>query len=248
MSSDAVQQSVSCFESGNQVTSKSSIVIRSIDWSNHVPTELVAHIFSFVVRELGIAERRESPLALCAVCRKWRSISISTPRLWSIPRLSFKRPLDDGYEFVLLQQWLSRAAAVPLFLDLRDQVYLCSEEESHLEIKMKTMADTIASVLPRSSAVYMRLEGDLLVYLDPAAAFSMNIPYTLLEDVHLLITQSYAKMIDLRACPNLRNLVSIYHPHHRFVFGDTQFNALGQVDMAGNMHDIYVCSHTLQLV
>lgn len=61
---------------------------------------------------------------------------------------------------------------------------------------MKTMADTIGSVLTRSSAVYMRLEGGL--YLDPAAAFSMNIPYTLLEDVHLLITQSYAKMIDLQ--------------------------------------------------
>ncbi|KAJ7279494.1 hypothetical protein C8J57DRAFT_1175391 [Mycena rebaudengoi] len=58
----------------------------------------------------------EAPLLLAQVCHQWRSIALTTPRLWSCFRLS--RPLySTGYSntvFLLLETWLSRSGSSPL--------------------------------------------------------------------------------------------------------------------------------------
>ncbi len=234
-SNDTIEQSTDCLKSAIQVTNESETTMKPIIWSDYIPTELVANIFSFVVEEQENWWDRESPLLLCAVCRKWRSIAISTPRLWRTVKLRFKRPLDNEYELVLLQQWLDRAAAVPLYLYLGQNIYPYGANQPDLDTRMKNMENIISSVLPRSSTVLIRLQDG--PYLKLATAFSIDIPYKLLEEIRFTAPNLSSKTIDLRACTNL--ILGILHPYRRFEFGDNQFHSLRHLVMTGNMHDIY---------
>ncbi len=194
MASDAIQQDVvNISEPANQVTSSSEISIKPTVWSDRIPIELVASIFAFVVEERKVWWRMESPLLLCVVCRKWRSIAISTPRLWRLLRPRFKSPLDNEYEFVLLQQWLDRVAAIPISLDLFHDVY--RYKTSLADSRMKKMADFIAtSILPRSNAVRIVTRNGHPFNLSPA--FSTHIPYKLLKNLHLILNDN--TLIDLQ--------------------------------------------------
>lgn len=61
-----------------------------------------------------------APLLLCHVCRQWRNIVFSSPRLWTslsvLIRLGAAVPAPD-----LVALWLSRSGALPLNLALRQQ-------------------------------------------------------------------------------------------------------------------------------
>ncbi|KAJ7685642.1 hypothetical protein DFH06DRAFT_48335 [Mycena polygramma] len=83
-----------------------------------VPTEILAEIFvhclpgdDFVSPDLATA-----PLVLCGICRRWREVAISTPRLWSSLFIDFD--LRAAYETGLYETWLSRAGDTPLSLSL----------------------------------------------------------------------------------------------------------------------------------
>ncbi|KAJ7685645.1 hypothetical protein DFH06DRAFT_1029461 [Mycena polygramma] len=89
-----------------------------------VPTEILAEIFihclpgdDFVVPDLAT-----TPLILCGICRRWREVAISTPRLWSSLRIDFDiMRRRQVYETQFYQMWLSRAGGYPLSLSLRDE-------------------------------------------------------------------------------------------------------------------------------
>lgn len=115
-----------------------------------LPTELISDIFLLVVAfpsngdpaydpknglELRPLRGEISPLLLCKICRRWRSIAFSTPLLWARLRIKFKKPLSDGYERHLLRQWLDRAGTCPLSLTIFDTLYdnVCFTDEGSQE-------------------------------------------------------------------------------------------------------------------
>jgi hypothetical protein len=58
-----------------------------------------------------------APLLLGSVCRRWRTIALSTPRLWA----SFSLTIDEDYlksDVLLANTWFSRAGACPLSIAL----------------------------------------------------------------------------------------------------------------------------------
>lgn len=53
------------------------------------------------------------PLSFSQVCSTWRSIALSTPRMWSTIYLTIKNPLSFPMYSELVREWLKRANPIP---------------------------------------------------------------------------------------------------------------------------------------
>ncbi|KAK7024933.1 F-box domain-containing protein [Favolaschia claudopus] len=71
----------------------------------HLPTEILSLIFTFAVlpqepirNYMGfpLMDMKTGPWPLSAVCRRWRSITLSSPRLWAFLQLDFIDELPDA--------------------------------------------------------------------------------------------------------------------------------------------------------
>lgn len=108
---------------------------------DRLPTELITRILFYVVEApLHYPRMKKSdwdepnaidrPCLPCSVCRRWRSIAFSTPQLWEYINVRFKKPLEDGYECVLLKQWLERSGQNLISLKV-GTLYECIEGNSY---------------------------------------------------------------------------------------------------------------------
>ncbi|KAF9066952.1 hypothetical protein BDP27DRAFT_1174984, partial [Rhodocollybia butyracea] len=91
-----------------------------------LPVEILTEIFTHCLPSKHIPPSSlimEAPLVLLSVCREWRTVALSTPRLWCSPRIRLPssghltdaklKPHHTGIE-----QWLDRSGSLPLFLSL----------------------------------------------------------------------------------------------------------------------------------
>ncbi|KAJ7508751.1 hypothetical protein B0H11DRAFT_1962453 [Mycena galericulata] len=88
--------------------------------ARRLPDDVVRGIFTASLPSLGNAAftRHESPLLLCQICSAWRSVALSTPRLWaSIHIVVSDKPrlerLVDG-----VKSWLARSGVLPLAISM----------------------------------------------------------------------------------------------------------------------------------
>jgi hypothetical protein len=83
----------------------------TLSYALRLPPELLSEIF---VQCPNLTEMRG---VVCRICRAWRQIAMSTPRLWTDISLSF---LDDRFDenMWLLRTWCDRAGTLPLSVAL----------------------------------------------------------------------------------------------------------------------------------
>ncbi|KAK6967109.1 hypothetical protein R3P38DRAFT_3244578 [Favolaschia claudopus] len=101
-----------------------------------LPVEITSEIFLSMIPfssppRLDLPLPREAPMLLTQVCRRWRNIAFSLPRLWATLRLSFQyawRPKawSDGYTS-FIREWLRRAGTAPFALSLVLPLVRCPE-------------------------------------------------------------------------------------------------------------------------
>ncbi|KAG5639929.1 hypothetical protein DXG03_002330, partial [Asterophora parasitica] len=104
---------------------------------NRLPVELVMEIFVFSLRDFagdpGLISTRASrkfrdrlslspgassdPMILAQVCRRWRYIALSMPRLWTKMRI---KSYSHSHHVPLVQTWLQRSANLPLDISLHE--------------------------------------------------------------------------------------------------------------------------------
>lgn len=93
-----------------------------------LPSEILSEIFLHCMDPKGFGPEydfREQPcldkmpLLLGEICSRWRSIALSTPRLWASLSLSI-RPKYLNSDTKLAKTWLSRSGTCPLFISLRN--------------------------------------------------------------------------------------------------------------------------------
>ncbi|KIL58423.1 hypothetical protein M378DRAFT_86504, partial [Amanita muscaria Koide BX008] len=85
--------------------------------------EILAEIFTFCIPDVTKDFRHISswnaPLLLCSVCSLWRSLAISTRRLWQtfhfrlVEKYRFE-PIDTEFITSGIRTWLDRSGALPL--------------------------------------------------------------------------------------------------------------------------------------
>ncbi|KAJ7448354.1 hypothetical protein FB451DRAFT_1567279 [Mycena latifolia] len=134
-----------------------------------LPPEITSEIFLQYVTTFN------SPLPLAGVCRAWRAIALSTPRLWTGFCLGPHRP--DGWPpeplYQLLQCWYSRAGSLPLTLRLR--------------LRRSGSQDVLLSILAQYSSQWTALDIKSHVPI-PFPSANTGTPYSSLEilklDVH----------------------------------------------------------------
>ena len=141
---------------------------------NHkFPPEIVPHIFTLCLPQVSLLYRHEDiqeewavPLFLGAICRKWRHIAWSTPRLWTtvVVRVSsrtakqLRGPLPRLVTVVT--EWLGRSGVLPLtiqFSAARPRERKEGYDELH---EVKSLACLIIDILNRHSECWQNLDLD----------------------------------------------------------------------------------------
>ncbi|KAF7335282.1 F-box domain-containing protein [Mycena sanguinolenta] len=92
-----------------------------------LPTEIISEIFvsclPFYLERRSTLNPNHAPMLLLCVCRKWRSIALSTPRLWALVNLDFDCLAQPFFEKrsweKFLEDCVTRAGACPFSLRLK---------------------------------------------------------------------------------------------------------------------------------
>ncbi|KAJ6480955.1 hypothetical protein C8R45DRAFT_318783 [Mycena sanguinolenta] len=86
-----------------------------------IPVEITSEIFLHCLPALDAAlpSPNSAPLLLGRICRTWRDIAYTNPRLWAVMKICSWRQTD------WVENWLSRAGGAPLSLSLEHSLSYC---------------------------------------------------------------------------------------------------------------------------
>ncbi|KAJ7236423.1 hypothetical protein B0H12DRAFT_1140238 [Mycena haematopus] len=91
-----------------------------ISHPRRLPADIVREIFVACLPTRGnaVMSAQEAPLLLCRICSAWRTIALSTPRLWASLHVPFKFILEKEPRIPAVAQWLQRSAACPISISV----------------------------------------------------------------------------------------------------------------------------------
>ncbi|KAJ7253514.1 hypothetical protein C8J57DRAFT_625857 [Mycena rebaudengoi] len=88
--------------------------------ARRLPDDVVREIFvaSLPANRNCAISAKESPLLLCTICQPWRSLALSTPRIWA--SIHIVAPSSDKTERMIntVHAWLAWSGALPLSISL----------------------------------------------------------------------------------------------------------------------------------
>ncbi|KAJ7487301.1 hypothetical protein B0H11DRAFT_1861122 [Mycena galericulata] len=126
-----------------------------------LPNELISEIFLHFIPaypRCAPRARRQSPLLLTHICRKWRDIALATPALWRAITIGGHNSSKDHIPF--LASWLSRSGDLPLSIQMDDQYSGIEPAELELIIPYRARWDVV-SLQVYSLSVLFPLEDPL---------------------------------------------------------------------------------------
>ncbi|KAF7334809.1 hypothetical protein MSAN_02367500 [Mycena sanguinolenta] len=93
-----------------------------ISHPRRLPADIVQEIFiaCLPTTRNAVMSTKEAPLLLCRICSAWRTIALSTPRLWASLHVPFDFVLPKESRISAVAQWLQRSAACPISISVRD--------------------------------------------------------------------------------------------------------------------------------
>ncbi|KAJ6589140.1 hypothetical protein B0H19DRAFT_1248698 [Mycena capillaripes] len=105
-----------------------------------VPPEIMEEIFLFCLPDDSrcdpiMPDPAAAPLVLLNVCRKWREIALSAPRLWCSIRVNLRSQSFEN-SLPLLDCWLTRAQSCPLSVAV---VYMNYEENPSPDLLIQSL-------------------------------------------------------------------------------------------------------------
>ncbi|KAK7001328.1 hypothetical protein R3P38DRAFT_3048545 [Favolaschia claudopus] len=96
-----------------------------ISYPRRLPRDIVEAIFlaCLPTSRNAAMSAQEAPLLLCRICSAWRTIALSTPRLWASLHIPVDFVLAKPSRTPAVQQWMQRAAACPMSLSVLDAAW-----------------------------------------------------------------------------------------------------------------------------
>ncbi|KAJ7622557.1 hypothetical protein DFH06DRAFT_1231658 [Mycena polygramma] len=171
------------------------------------PDDIIHEIFMAALppRRNSSLDAREAPLLLCKICSSWRTIALSTPRLWASIHIVLPAPSRVPRLVAVVITWLNRSGTVPI-----DVSMACSPA-----------ADARCDILPLMSALvtlaprWRHMNLPMVTYSYLASLSSKDVP--LLQTMALKIQpesdDSPEDALELLATGTLRRLeLPVYKP------------------------------------
>jgi hypothetical protein len=203
-----------------------------------LPPEVLSEIFLYYNDENNVPYIRlnKAPLLLGGMCSRWRTIALSTPRLWNSFALTI-RPKYLKSDTMLAETWLARAGRCPLTIRLASQgtyrnpmkllmkEFLCHCEwwyDIHISVPLSVLESLTPAKnrLPRLQR--LSLDVQLFEHLDifgcaPRLRWlkldsslrpsSINVPWNQIEYFDMGMREIDHTLDLLRATPNLKECV-----------------------------------------
>ncbi|KAK7001320.1 hypothetical protein R3P38DRAFT_2730993, partial [Favolaschia claudopus] len=90
--------------------------------TRRLPRDILEEIFLKCIPSgrCAVISVKEAPFLLCGVCSAWRTIAMSTPKLWASLHIPLGFILAEGLRPSVVFEWLNRAAACLLSLSIID--------------------------------------------------------------------------------------------------------------------------------
>lgn len=177
---------------------------------HRLPPEILSEIFQQSIRtsEFDRYEIDKMPLRLAGVCGRWRSVTLSTPRLWSSIS-SVVQPKYLKSDTSLVNMWLSRSGRTPLSINL-------SCRKNYVN-NMRSLMEQFVSQCERWQNVHLSLSANMIRSLLPARHRIHNLKNLLISSVR---SQGVHELLDMfKSAPLLR----------RFTIGHGIFPLLFQI-------------------
>ncbi|KAJ7791667.1 hypothetical protein B0H14DRAFT_2470800 [Mycena olivaceomarginata] len=92
-----------------------------ISHPRRLPPDIVGEIFvaCLPTDRNAVMNAQEAPLLLGRICSRWRTIALSTPRLWASVHISFDFVLAKESRILAINDWLQLSAACPISLSFQ---------------------------------------------------------------------------------------------------------------------------------
>ncbi|KAJ7752801.1 hypothetical protein DFH07DRAFT_519480 [Mycena maculata] len=105
-------------ETRNEIQKQLDLVVYPILTLPHeITSDIFVHCLPSGAYAIRLKNPSQAPVLLLNVCKTWRSIAISTPRLWANLTVNFTtQSWDHSKLLARIDGWLSRAGSCPLSL------------------------------------------------------------------------------------------------------------------------------------
>ncbi|KAF7376676.1 hypothetical protein MSAN_00084600 [Mycena sanguinolenta] len=170
-----------------------------ISYPRRLPPDIVREIFVACLPSMyAVTSVREAPLVLCQICSAWRTIALSTPRLWS----SLHLPID----FVLskkeqrmpaVARWLELSGACPISFSL-----LGEGQDWGLTQPLPEDVTAFSKIVIESSNRWCNVEFSHVSETVVLALAGAETP--LLESLKVTAPALFLRQLDLFQAPGLR--------------------------------------------
>ncbi|KAF6742289.1 hypothetical protein DFP72DRAFT_1082102 [Ephemerocybe angulata] len=103
-------------------------ILNTPGYPRTIPAEILGEIFQHTLSGLAPSTLPREITKVCQVCRDWRAVAESTPRLWSSISITLGK---RGPCFNKLRRWISRARDVPISIEIGEYNHR-KPEDCHL--------------------------------------------------------------------------------------------------------------------
>ncbi|KAJ6539670.1 hypothetical protein B0H19DRAFT_1180071 [Mycena capillaripes] len=95
-----------------------------LSYPRRLPVDIVREIFvaCLPTDRNAVMSAQEAPLILCQICSAWRTIALTTPRLWASLHVPFEFVLSTEQRMQAVVRWLQLSGACPISLSFSDCV------------------------------------------------------------------------------------------------------------------------------
>ncbi|KAJ7025726.1 hypothetical protein C8F04DRAFT_1127358 [Mycena alexandri] len=147
-------------------------LVALISPARRLPDDVVVEIFtaSLPSDRNAVIVGAKSPLLLCHICRAWRNLAISTPRLWtSLHIVAPETPAQVEQLNGIVDSWLSRTGVLPL------SISVVQSFRAEFDTDFSTLVQTLIRYSSRWNGIRFGFHRDLS--FNPLAALSaLDVP------------------------------------------------------------------------
>ncbi|KAF7346539.1 hypothetical protein MSAN_01882000 [Mycena sanguinolenta] len=177
-----------------------------ISHPRRLPPDILREIFvaCLPTERNAVMSAQEAPLLLCRICSAWRTIALSSPRLWASLHVPFDWVICNESRAPAVVQWLQRSGACPISLSVTLDDLEWADESS---IDESSSGSALLRSLADFSARWRHVEFMQLSSLRAHELAGMRSPA--LESLKLTGNVSGSKLatLDILRVPTLRNLI-----------------------------------------